>query len=131
MAECSLSIGNEQAAVFIQQAVHERPGHHERLLIGQSNLFAGPDGRNHGLQAGKSDESRDDGVHLRKRGRFANPLVTEKNADVFLRELFVQPLPAFFVTDHDALGPKLASLFGQQRGVIPGSQSSDAESIGK
>ena len=122
--------GQDRGPAPCRQRHHERPGHHERFLVGQGHRLAGLNRRPGAPQAGGTHDRRDHPVD----GRIANEVVECFRPDGEPRACRKRPridVGGRLLVDHNhPSGPHATGLFEQGRGAAVGCEQPSAEPTG-
>ena len=122
--------GQDSNLIFGHQAFDESAGHYQRLLVGQCDGLACPDGSHRGTQSREAHHRRYDdvdgvGLHHLGQGIGACPHLDRKVGERFFHFIVVS-----LVCDDHSLGSEFPGLFYQQIRTSVCCNCIDAEQVG-
>ena len=135
-----LGIGRQQAtAAALQFGQNHRSSGNQRLLVGQGQILASPDGGQGGQQAGATDDAGDDQLGTGPGGHRTDPLPAPQQlgqarrplAGLQGRQPLLQLPESARIGQGNSLRGVALDLLDQQRQVVAGAQGHHPEAIRK
>ena len=111
--------GDDRRPGPLGQPHHERPGHHERLLVGQRHGATGGDGGPRAAQAGRSDDGGDHAIDRGVGHELVEGLVADRQPGSRRQARRIDRRSRVRIDDHHPGGPEPVGLLEQRPDALP------------